>query len=367
VPTTTSKKRSHRLHLLMAALSWLLLCPSPSTAQTQHELEAWNPAGSITVRDSILGCPEVKIVLPRFPAGEKAEHLFLLRSTTDLNLVRTNSRYPIARLPIQLEQRAYMDTLAPQNVQLYYQLETQTDKGHRYWSNVESARLPIPNVPPLKHPRLMLDKRAYTALLLDGGQVVRRFPIALGPNGISRKLHEDRSSTPEGIYHISGLHPKATYHRAIDIDYPNKTDQARYDFLASQGLLPYPKPEIGGQVQIHGNGILSNWTWGTIAMRNSDIDWLFNRKELAQGLEVRIVGNDLRPEDLSLEEALTADERLEVEKALQKLGYLTSLYSKAEWNQAISLFQKEKGLNITGILDHVTRARIVKAASGDYG
>ena len=102
-------------------------------------------------------------------------------------------------------------------------------------------------------------------------------------------------------------------------------------------------------------------------LTDEDIDWLFDREELSQGLEVRIVGNDLRPEDLSLKDSLTSEEREEVDAALTKLGYLPSIYSEADWYHAINRFQMEKGLTITGTLDQVTRARILKAAKGDFG
>ena len=337
------------------------------TTRAQDQLESRQPVGHLTVSESLLECPEVKIELPTLAPDEKIESLWLLRSTTDLKKVRSNQRYPMARLPIQLGQRAYMDTLAPQDVLLYYQLEIRTSSGQRYWSNVQSVYLESPPVPPLTHPSIRIDKRTCSLLLLDGNKVVRRFPIALGANSTVRKLHEDRASTPEGIYRVSKLEPRATYHRAISIDYPNTIDRNRYDFFASQGLLSYPKPEIGKEVQIHGDGIASNWTWGSIAMRDEDIDWLFDREELSQGLEVRIVGNDLRPEDLSLKDSLTSEEREEVDAALTKLGYLPSIYSEADWYHAINRFQMEKGLTITGTLDQVTRARILKAANGDFG
>ena len=351
------------LFLVMLALAvhwtaeWGLADPSREDAPS---------AGRLEIRRSSLGCPEIKLTLAELPSNETAVSLFILRSTTDLSTARNDHQSPVARLALQAKQQAYMDTLAPENVLLYYQLETKTSLGNTYLSNVEAVILPPPDVHLLKKPKLLIDKSTYSLLLLDDRRVVRRFPIALGANAVYRKLHRDRAGTPEGIYRISQLQAKSDHHRAMEIDFPNEVDRERYNFFADQGMLPYPTPEIGGEVLIHGDGIESNWTWGRLAMRTADIDWLFSRKELKPGLEVRIVGTDLRPEDLSLEEELSRQERLEIESILTKLGYLNN-QAPNSWRQALNRFQKEKGLTITGILDQVTRARILKIAKGDFG
>lgn len=323
-------------------------------------------SGAVTVRRSTLGCPELSLRFPSLPEGEEIVTTHVLRSTTDLSKARVDHQYPVARLPMQPGQTAFMDTLAPQNVLLFYQLETKTTTDNTYFSNVETVYLPAAPVPRMKQPSLLVDKSAYVLLLLDGGVVKRRMPIALGANAVFRKLHQDRAGTPEGVYHLTRIERKTAHKADLEYDFPNEVDRHRYDFYLRNGMIPYPVPPIGKGSKIHGGGIQSNWTWGDIALRDQDIDWLLDRPEIKPGLEITIAGADLRPSDLSLQSTLTKEELEELKTMLTTLGYLTGPTAN-DWREAISLFQKDKGLTITGVLDEVTRARIVTAASGDYG
>ncbi|MEW6284000.1 MAG: L,D-transpeptidase, partial [Candidatus Eremiobacterota bacterium] len=130
----------------------------------------------------------------------------------------------------------------------------------------------------------------------DRGQAVKRYPVVMG-RGRGRKLRQDNASTPEGRYRLYNLQPRATFHRAYDVDYPNALDQVRYDLAQRKGLLP-PETPIGSEIQIHGGGIHSNWTFGCVALRNEDMDELFSRPEIGVGTRVTLVGGELTREDL---------------------------------------------------------------------
>jgi len=209
------------------------------------------------------------------------------RCTRRLTLEEARTgRFPAARL--QAREGRVVDPAPPDGVTLYYVSRQGT---------VE-VKSPPRALPRLSSPRLVIDKLNYVLEVQDAGQVVKRYPIALGANPRNRKLCQDRASTPEGRYRIINLQPQATFFKAYDIDYPTPLDWDRYRFAAEHDLLPAGQPPIGGEIQIHGRGIQSNWTWGCIALRDEDMVELFSHPEIACGVEVLITGSQLSLQDL---------------------------------------------------------------------
>ena len=173
-----------------------------------------------------------------------------------------------------------VDATAAPGTTYFYELRLQ---GSKYRIQFKTPRQPLAA---LSRPELRVDKEHYVLEVWDQGLLRKRYPIALGRDPKKRKLHFDNATTPEGNYRIVGLQPDATYYKAYDIDYPNADDLARY----RRAGVSQP---IGGEIQIHGMGIGSNWTFGCVAMRNEDIDELFSHPEIGMGTLVRIYGGEL--------------------------------------------------------------------------
>ena len=221
-------------------------------------------------------------------------------------------------------------------------------------------KLPAPQIPVLSKPMLAVNKRAYTLALMDEkGKVYRRFPIALGFDPKGRKLHYDRACTPEGIYRISGVQPQATYYKAFDINYPNEVDRARHA-LAKQA--DSQTPNIGGEIQIHGEGIESNWTAGCIAMRDSDMDLLFSIPGLTHGTMVAISGSELSPGDLLSDIFLTPEQKVSFTEQLVAMG-MCSGRSDKHWIYGLCKLQQAHGLKVTGLFDQKTRKLLIQKRS----
>lgn len=292
------------------------------------------------------GDPQLRYSVPEGTSGLK-----LLRSACDLAFYQDAVRYPIATFGLSPEEALYSDSRSPQGVELFYQLEATLEDGRVMRSRVQSAYIPEPKVPTMSRPHIMVDKLAYTMLLMDGDRVARRLPVALGQNPTNRKLHFDRASTPEGLYKITNLQPVATYHRAYDINYPNSVDKARYNMAERLGLMPRSRPHIGGEIQIHGGGIDENWTWGCIALRDFDMDWLFTRPELKRGVQIAIAGSELRFDDLRAIASTTAQEKRRYLSTLRELGLVDS----ASFPVAVARFQYQSRLPVTTQLDLRTR------------
>jgi hypothetical protein len=99
-------------------------------------------------------------------------------------------------------------------------------------------------------------------------------------------------------------------------------DRARYDLMQ-------PNTDIGGEIQIHGQGIHSNWTFGCMALRNQDMDELFAHPEIDVGTPVWIYGGELTLADLESDAAHRMDPlQLGRWQRSQKLP-MTCIYDRA--------------------------------------
>lgn len=183
------------------------------------------------------------------------------------------------------------DSNAPDGTLLFYR--TVSPNGENLLTSVTSAPK---RLPPLRKPRLLVDKSTYTLSVIDGDSVVKRYAVGLGADPKKRKLCQDNQTTPEGLYTIINLQPQATFHKAYDLNYPNEVDQIRYSLGQQTGLVP-PGREIGGEIQIHGLGSAGNWTFGCISLNNPELDELFAHPEIGTDTEVFVCGSEIRPSD----------------------------------------------------------------------
>ena len=106
-----------------------------------------------------------------------------------------------------------------------------------------------------------------------------------------------------------------------------EVDRARYQ-LASPGR------SIGGEIQIHGEGLGRNFTFGCLAMDNADIDELVTLPGLS-GCPLWLYGGELTFKDLAADEAYEGD--------------LTPL--------EIGMWQQDEGLPVTCLRDVATQSR----------
>ena len=114
--------------------------------------------------------------------------------------------------------------------------------------------------------------------LMHQNQVIRRYPIRLGFTPIGHKIQEGDGKTPEGSYMIDWHNPQSSFYKWLHISYPNAADQQK---AAQLGV------SAGGDIMIHGSATSlqmktvpqlnryfpqKDWTWGCIAVRNIDMD-----------------------------------------------------------------------------------------------
>ena len=128
---------------------------------------------------------------------------------------------------------------------------------------------------------VVIEKGARKLHLLQRGEILRTFKIALGIVPVGDKKEEGDFKTPEGRYLLDIRNPNSDFFLSIRISYPNSEDRRE---AAAAGVDP------GGAIMIHGQPNAptrseayyrtQDWTNGCVAVSNSDmIDiWLMTDK-----------------------------------------------------------------------------------------
>lgn len=144
---------------------------------------------------------------------------------------------------------------------------------------------------------ILIEKIPALCHLYQGGKKKYTFEAEFGSNWLGDKKSRGDMATPEGRYTITKkLSGSSTrYHKALMINYPNKTDIQEFNERIRNGQLP-ADARIGDMIEIHGDGGKgANWTQGCIALRNADMDILY--RYVARGTPVTIIGSTLTLEE----------------------------------------------------------------------
>ena len=118
--------------------------------------------------------------------------------------------------------------------------------------------------------------------LMHREQTIQSYPMRLGFDPIGHKVKEGDGKTPEGQYILDWRNPNSAFYKSLHVSYPNLQDQKK----AQQLGVP-----AGSDIMIHGSATNSqieklpslmrylprnDWTWGCIAVRNVDMDEIWN-------------------------------------------------------------------------------------------
>jgi murein L,D-transpeptidase YafK len=135
---------------------------------------------------------------------------------------------------------------------------------------------------------LVVVRKSESRLYLEReGKEFASFKVALGGEQTGHKQEEGDERTPEGRYVLDSKNANSTFYRSIHISYPNAKDSAA---AKARGASP------GGLIMIHGqrNGLgwlaplaqLFDWTDGCIALKNSDMDAVWNAVDVGTPIEI---------------------------------------------------------------------------------
>lgn len=123
-----------------------------------------------------------------------------------------------------------------------------------------------------------VSKSQYTLYIKHGSEIIKSYPVVLGPDPVNDKLMEGDGCTPEGIFGIRDKYPHRKWTRFIWLDYPNEESWKKFNKAKADGKIPQDAT-IGGEVGIHGVpegkdqwiDQHKNWTLGCISLKNADI------------------------------------------------------------------------------------------------
>ena len=149
---------------------------------------------------------------------------------------------------------------------------------------------PQPLSLPLRNPKILVKKSQRQLLLYSDGKLVRTYRVGLGLSPIGDKVRQGDRRTPEGDFYIFTKNDKSAFYLSLGISYPNAAHAARglrdglitqsqYDSIIAALKAKQAPPQntrLGGDIYIHGNGAGSDWTWGCVALEDSDVRELFN-------------------------------------------------------------------------------------------
>ena len=143
---------------------------------------------------------------------------------------------------------------------------------------------------PLTAPRIVVKKAERRLFLYDGNKLVKTYRIGLGLSPKGDKVRQGDRRTPEGDFYIFTRNDKSAFYLSLGVSYPNAPhanrglrdgliSKSQHDTIMRALKLKKTPPQntaLGGDIYIHGRGASSDWTWGCVALEDTDIRELFN-------------------------------------------------------------------------------------------
>jgi murein L,D-transpeptidase YafK len=140
----------------------------------------------------------------------------------------------------------------------------------------------------VKADRIVVLKSQRTLELMNHGNLLKSYKVALGGEPRGRKTRQNDHRTPEGTYILDWRNPASKFYKSIHISYPSAADRA---LAAEAGVPP------GGDVFLHGlpNGYgwigkghrLKDWTDGCIAVTDHEMDEIWSAVPDGTPIEIR--------------------------------------------------------------------------------
>ncbi len=152
----------------------------------------------------------------------------------------------------------------------------------------------------LAKPYIIIDRQSYSLNLYEDTVLIKSYRANFGRNVNVPKSRAGDLSTPVGNYRICEIDTVSRFYKFFKLNYPNLNDaadalrkglisQVQFDSLKSElarGSCPDSNTALGGNIGIQGIGKLDfifrylpfnyNWTNGSIAISNEDIDELYS-------------------------------------------------------------------------------------------
>ena len=140
---------------------------------------------------------------------------------------------------------------------------------------------------------IVVIKSTYELKVYDQDGWYATYPVVFGSKNLGDKMMEGDRRTPEGSYHIASKRPHEKWDKMMLIDFPTKSDIDKFNERKAKGLIPR-NAKIGGGIAIHGTwphddmavDLYQNWTNGCIALKNEDVDELYDMLPIGTTVEI---------------------------------------------------------------------------------
>jgi murein L,D-transpeptidase YafK len=145
--------------------------------------------------------------------------------------------------------------------------------------------------PALSKAELVVVRKAERKLqLIQGGEIVREYRVALGDQPRGHKMREGDERTPEGDYVLDWRNPNSSYYKSIHVSYPNSRDiqLARFMGVAPGGMIMiHGQPNYIHSAKIKAEYRVRDWTNGCIAVQNHEMDEIW--RAVHDGTPIKIL------------------------------------------------------------------------------
>lgn len=135
---------------------------------------------------------------------------------------------------------------------------------------------------------VLVKKSERTLYLQREGQIIRKYRIMLGPRPKGPKLMEGDERTPEGQYILDRKNPNSHFYKSIRVSYPNATDMDRaqkFDVAPGHSIMIHGMKNSWTEKQ-QMQALKFNWTDGCIAVKNSDMDEIWDAVDVGTPIEI---------------------------------------------------------------------------------
>lgn len=141
---------------------------------------------------------------------------------------------------------------------------------------------------------IIVIKSTYELQVYDQDGWYATYPAVFGNKSLDDKMMQGDRKTPEGAFHIISKRPHEKWDKIMDIDYPTKTDIAKFNDRKAKGLIP-KNAKIGDGIAIHGTwphddiavDQFQNWTNGCVSLKREDMDELYDMTSIGTSVVIR--------------------------------------------------------------------------------
>jgi len=168
----------------------------------------------------------------------------------------------------------------------------------------EKAALRVDYLTPasaIKSPEIFVYKEKRRLYVIQSNVLVRDYPIGLGPHPSGDKDRDGDGRTPEGDFFIIVKGSSERLKKSLAISYPGRGHAEKAYFsgvitplefrdilrAADNRSAPPSGTVLGGKIFIHAGGAHKDWTDGSIALYDSDMEELFTVASMGTPVSIR--------------------------------------------------------------------------------